>query len=227
MSAGNDGSIDREVDPRSASNDKRGNFTSNLKTFPTPWRIERGNSPIADTGDYDGVTSINAANGAEVVVVWNASDEQEEALERIVRSVNGSAPETKARLCECIPLAPRPYKFCQDCGGQIPVHQQQPFTGSAQETSAPLTPAEMGTVARMAAVSAQVQPEKASTEGRPLTAAEAKVIEEFGDELVTIYPCKCGATPGTTIRGQMFCTNCGEYRADKSQVNGSANGGEK
>ena len=62
--------------------------------------------------------------------------------------------------------------------------------------------------------------QKASTEGRPLTAAEAKVIEEFGDELVTIYPCKCGATPGTTIRGQMFCTNCGEYRADKSQVNG-------
>lgn len=29
----------------------------------------------------------------------------------------GLAPEP--RVCECVPLAPRPYNFCQDCGGRI------------------------------------------------------------------------------------------------------------
>lgn len=33
MSAGNDGSIDREVEPRCASNDQRGNFTSKKQTL--------------------------------------------------------------------------------------------------------------------------------------------------------------------------------------------------
>lgn len=61
---------------------------------------------------------------------------------------------------------------------------------------------------------------KVTTEGRPLTHAEAAVVEAFSDELTTIYRCKCGSLPGTSIRGQMYCTNCGNYRADKpgSQV---------
>lgn len=52
--------------------------------------------------------------------------------------------------------------------------------------------------------------------GRPLTPQEAAVVEAFSDELTTIHRCKCGALPSTTIRGQMYCTNCGQYRKDKA-----------
>lgn len=63
---------------------------------------------------------------------------------------------------------------------------------SSQETSAPLTPAEMGTVARMAAVSAQVQPEKAS-DNCPT-----------GD-----YPCEPAKQTTTTGTPAGHCIYCG------------------
>ena len=66
-------------------------MTSNIPSktvMPTPWRIERTNAPIADTGDYDCLTTVYAADDEDVFQVWNASDEQEEAYQRIVSVMN-------------------------------------------------------------------------------------------------------------------------------------------
>lgn len=62
--------------------------------LPTPWRVASRNVPIADTGDYDGVLEIRAANGALVVDFWNPGEGTEDAFDRIVKCMN--AVETKA-----------------------------------------------------------------------------------------------------------------------------------
>jgi len=36
------------------------------------------------------------------------------------RLANGSDAEATERFCACIPMAPRSWKYCQDCGGRIP-----------------------------------------------------------------------------------------------------------
>jgi hypothetical protein len=65
------------------------------QSFPTPWRVQHDNAPIADTGDYDCLTRIFAANGEEVAEAWNPEDAQVEAFELIVQTMN-SAVETPA-----------------------------------------------------------------------------------------------------------------------------------
>lgn len=71
------------------------NQSSKEQVFPTPWRVQHDNVPIADTGDYDCLTRILAANDGEVAELWNPEDERVEAFELIVRTMN--AVETSAR----------------------------------------------------------------------------------------------------------------------------------
>lgn len=67
------------------------------KSHPTPWRIDRRNVPLADTGDYDGLTQIFAADGEEVAQWWNSTDEEEELAERIVQTINAAPRLTAER----------------------------------------------------------------------------------------------------------------------------------
>jgi hypothetical protein len=89
------------------------NLTADQR-FPTPWRVAHRNAPIADTGDYDCLTLILAANDEEVAEAWNPGDERVEAFERIVRTVNAAetaAPHAYFEEWYCGIYARRPDAF--------------------------------------------------------------------------------------------------------------------
>ena len=69
-------------------------MNSSNERLPLPWRFEERNVGIADTGDYDGVITIRAANGNAVAEAWNPSDEQEAAFRQIIEEMNRGAVET-------------------------------------------------------------------------------------------------------------------------------------
>lgn len=75
---------------------------SKTVSHPTPWRIEHRNVPLADTGDYDGLTQILSADGEEVVQWWNTTDEEEAVAERIVQTMN--AHETEGNQAGAAPV---------------------------------------------------------------------------------------------------------------------------
>jgi hypothetical protein len=70
-------------------------MTAEDVSHPTPWRLELKNVPLADTGDYEGVATIIAADGERVLRLWDVDDDQEELLKRIVSTMN--AHETAAK----------------------------------------------------------------------------------------------------------------------------------
>lgn len=86
-------------------------FNSSNERWPLPWNIDARNVPIADTGDYDGVVTIRAANGKEVTSVWNGDDEHEAVLRLIVDVMNArettgeSDPPTDGQLLDAVEQA--------------------------------------------------------------------------------------------------------------------------
>lgn len=60
----------------------------------------------------------------ELSAVWNEIEEAEKF-----------PVETTERSCACIPIAPRPWKYCADCGGRIPVEPTGPesLVGALQD----------------------------------------------------------------------------------------------
>lgn len=67
--------------------------------LPLPWRFEERNVPLADTGDYEGVIEIRAANNNVVAEAWNPNGEQEAAFRQIVEEMN-TAPPLPADIAE-------------------------------------------------------------------------------------------------------------------------------
>lgn len=62
-----------------------------------PLRVETRNEPIADTGDYNGVTSIEHSNGGESLAeVWNGEDHEDAQLHYLAHCGNQLPPALQA-----------------------------------------------------------------------------------------------------------------------------------
>lgn len=57
--------------------------------FGEPWKLDSYNSPLGDTGDFEGVLQIYTREHQELVAEnWNPEDEHEELFSRIITCVN-------------------------------------------------------------------------------------------------------------------------------------------
>lgn len=64
--------------------------TTNTPDYGEPWRKETYNTPMGETGDYEGHLEI-WADDRRVADCWNPDDENEEDFDRIIQCVNAMA----------------------------------------------------------------------------------------------------------------------------------------
>lgn len=70
-----------------------------MKHTPGPWLLSHHNAPIADTGDYDLVTTIDGSDNHRVADWFNGS-EVDEANAKLI----AAAPELLSALKAVLPL---------------------------------------------------------------------------------------------------------------------------
>jgi len=59
--------------------------------YGEPWKIEAYNSPLGESGDFEGVIEIRTRDEIRRAEAYNPDDEDEDAFERIVSCVNACA----------------------------------------------------------------------------------------------------------------------------------------
>lgn len=104
--------------------------TSNLRVIE-PFRSKDGVGAEVYKSKLGGkpVVVIEADNGTgdDAEVVLNVQEAHDLMLWlQCALSAETSSVETTERSCACIPMAPRPWKYCANCGGRIPVEPSEP-----------------------------------------------------------------------------------------------------